>query len=69
VTTDGISPGGDIDLTVYESFLDENGLPKTAGDLTPLFDPAYWRGEIPVWAAMDPKLYGEPQGRNDNANK
>jgi len=70
VTTDGIAPGGDIDLTVYESFLDENGLPKTAGDLTLLFDPAYWRGEIPVWGSMDANLYGEPKGRGgDNAGK
>jgi len=62
VTTNGMSPGGDIDLTVYESFLDKSGLPKTAQDLTPLFNPAYYRGEVPVWANMDAKLYGEPEG-------
>lgn len=59
VTTDGISPGGDITLIVYESFLRENGLPKTAGDLSMFFDPAYYRGEIPVWADLDAELFGE----------
>lgn len=59
VTTDGISPGGDISLVVYESFLREDGIPRTAGDLSLFFDPAYYRGEIPVWADMDPQLYGD----------
>ncbi len=59
VTTDGISPGGDISLVVYESYLREDGIPRTVGDLTPFFNPAYYRGEIPVWADMDPQLYGD----------
>lgn len=58
VTTEGIGPGGDIGLTVYESFLDENGLPKTAEDVSVLFNPAYWRGEVPVWGRLDARLYG-----------
>lgn len=61
ITTDGISPGGDITMTVYESYLREDGMPRTAGDLSGFFDPAYYRGEIPVWMDLEPELLGEPE--------
>lgn len=55
VTTDGIGPGGDVTLVVYDSYLGERGLPRTAGPLAQLglfFDAAYYRGEIPVFTGM-----------------
>ena len=59
VTTNGINPGGDISMIVYESFLEENGFPRTVGKLDMFFNPAYYRGEIPVWGALSPELYGD----------
>ena len=61
VTTNGIGPGGNISLIVYEEYLGENGIPKIPGNLSTLFTEEYWRGEIPVFADMDPKgLLSEP---------
>nr|BBD50153.1 multicopper oxidase [Haliea sp. ETY-M] len=59
ITTNGISPGGDISLIVYESYLLENGFPRTVGDLSLFFDPRYYDGEIPVWADILPDMFGE----------
>ena len=58
VTTDGINPGGDITMIVYESFLGDDGMPRTAHDLSMFFDPAFYRGEVSVWADLMPELYG-----------
>ncbi|MEM7394836.1 MAG: multicopper oxidase domain-containing protein, partial [Verrucomicrobiota bacterium] len=61
VTTNGIGPGGNVSMIVYEEFLGENGIPKTKGDLTTFFTEEYYRGEIPVFSEMDPKgLLSEP---------
>jgi FtsP/CotA-like multicopper oxidase with cupredoxin domain len=62
ITTGGMMPGGDIAAIVYESYLGENGMPKAQGvDLAPYFTEAYWRREVPVWIASDPKgRLGEP---------
>jgi len=51
VTTDGINPGGDITLIAYEDYLDPiSALPKPLGGTFNLyFNPAYYRGEIPVF--------------------
>ncbi|MFP6690375.1 MAG: multicopper oxidase domain-containing protein [Alphaproteobacteria bacterium] len=65
VTTDGIGPGGDLSLVVYESFLAERGLPRTVGgvdDLALFFDPAYYRGELPVFTGMGMHHLNEPGG-------
>ncbi|WP_083561073.1 multicopper oxidase domain-containing protein [Oceanococcus atlanticus] len=59
VTTNGINPGGDVSMIVYESHLQSNGMPKTHGSLEMFFDPAYYRGEIPVWGKLLPHLYGD----------
>ena len=59
VTTNGINPGGDVSMIVYESHLQDNGLPRTHGSLEMFFNPAYYRGEIPVWQHLLPDLYGE----------
>ena len=55
VTNKGISPGGDITAIVYEGFMDpKTGLPRVATSLERYFDPAYYRGEVPVF---DPKIF------------
>ncbi len=58
VTTNGINPGGDISMIVYESHLQPDGMPKTHGRLDMFFNPAYYRGEVPVWEHLAPDLYG-----------
>ena len=61
VTTNGINMGGNIGAIVYEQFLGDNGIPKIAGDLSALFTPEYFRGEVPVFTGMDPEgLLSDP---------
>ena len=55
VTTDGMNPGGDISMIVYEKFLKENGIPETAGDLSLFFTQEYYQRRVPVWSDMDPE--------------
>ncbi len=54
VSNKGISPGGDITTITYEEFVGPDGLPKVATSLDRFFDPAYYRGEIPVF---DPGIF------------
>jgi len=53
-TNNGINPGGDLTVVVYESFKGQDGLPKVATDLGRFFDPGYYRGQIPVF---DPAIF------------
>ena len=53
VTTDGMNPGGDISMIVYEKFLGEDGIPETAGDLSLFFNREYYLRQLPVWADVD----------------
>jgi FtsP/CotA-like multicopper oxidase with cupredoxin domain len=54
VTTDGMYPGGNINLIVYQSFLGENGLPMAHGeDLKPYFTKAFYEKKVPVWITSD----------------
>lgn len=55
VTTDGMNPGGDISMIVYEKFLGDDGIPDTAGDLSLFFSQEYYRRQVPVWGDMDPE--------------
>ena len=55
VTTDGMNPGGDISMIVYEKFLGEDGIPETVGDLSLYFNQEYYRRQLPVWSDMDPE--------------
>jgi FtsP/CotA-like multicopper oxidase with cupredoxin domain len=49
-TTDGMGEGGSISLIVYDSYLAEDGTPKTHGmDLKPYFTKEFWQRKIPVW--------------------
>ncbi len=64
VTTNGIGPGGDVSLVVYESYLGERGLPRTAvpaAQLALYFDPDYYRGLLPVFSGMGMDYLDEPQ--------
>ena len=63
VSNRGINPGGDITTIVYEGYTDEkSGLPKVPGDLSKYFDPAYYRGEIPVFP---PEIFNTSAERYD----
>ncbi len=54
ITTDGISPGGNVAAIVYESFLDENAWPRTQGvDWSSFFTPEYYARQLPVWLSYD----------------
>ena len=53
-TNNGISPGGDITAIVYDGYMESGGLPKVATSLERFFDPAYYRGEVPVF---DPDIF------------
>ena len=61
VTTEGISPGGDITLLTYEEFLGENGNPQTRGvEWDQLFTEEYYDRDVPVWANYDQDgIFGE----------
>lgn len=55
VTSNGIGPGGDVSLVLYEEFVGERGLPQVVGglqSLAPFFSPAYYAGKLPVFAGM-----------------
>ncbi len=62
VTTDGISPGGDISLITYDAYMnDTTAMPEPGnGSWDLFFTEAYYRGEIPVWHRLDmPWLFGQ----------
>ena len=60
ITTDGISPGGNISAIVYAEYLDEEGWPQTRGvSMSTFFDPAYYRKEIPVWQSYAPGMFSD----------
>jgi len=63
VTNKGIAPGGDITAIVYDEFIGPDGMPKTATSLEKYFDPAYYRGEIPV---SDPRIFGSTRADYDH---
>ncbi len=61
ITSDGMSPGGDISLLVYESYLNASGIPKLKEEsLAPFFDKRYYQKKIPVWDnSREPVLLGQ----------
>mgnify|MGYP002149424029 CR=1 FL=1 len=55
VANDGISPGGNVALMVYESMLSPNGLPKIReGALDDVFTSSYYAKEKPLWGKLEP---------------
>lgn len=69
VTTDGISPGGNISAIVYRAFQGADGWPQTRGvSWAPYFDPAYYQRRIPVWQAYDPfGFFADPKADGPGA--
>jgi FtsP/CotA-like multicopper oxidase with cupredoxin domain len=60
VTTDGIGPGGNISAIVYDSYMSEEGWPRTLGvPYDPYFTKAYYRKEVPVWESYAPGLFSD----------
>jgi FtsP/CotA-like multicopper oxidase with cupredoxin domain len=69
VTTDGISPGGNIGMIVYEKYLRENGMPRTAMPLNKFFSEAYYKGKVPYFQNLDRGMFGEhPDYLNSSEN-
>jgi FtsP/CotA-like multicopper oxidase with cupredoxin domain len=62
-TNHGISPGGDTTAIIYDGFTGKNGLPKVATNLARYFDPAYYRGKVPVF---DPSIFHEKTAAADD---
>ena len=70
VTSNGIGPGGDISMVLYEQYVGSKGLPQTVDGLqalAPFFQPAYYKGQIPVFAGMRGNELLEPL-RESNEN-
>ncbi len=50
ITTNGMSPGGNMALLAYQNFLDEKGMPKDHhGGMDEYFSPAYYAKQQPLW--------------------
>ena len=59
VTTDGISPGGNIGMIAYEDYMSENGTPRTAMSIENFFSEAYYEGKVPYFQDLDVNMFGE----------
>ncbi len=61
ITSDGISPGGNISLLVFKPFLDERGMPKIRQQaLSQIFNTNYYAKSQPVWDMAELSgLFGE----------
>jgi len=66
-TTDGINPGGDISMVVYEDRMNETtAMPEHAGSWDLLFTDEYYEGEIPVFADLGmPWIHGDVANASD----
>jgi FtsP/CotA-like multicopper oxidase with cupredoxin domain len=60
-TNNGINPGGDLTAIVYDGFTGPDGLPRVATSLKRFFDPAFYRGDVPVF---DPSIFHTPWGQS-----
>ncbi|MGR6035402.1 MAG: multicopper oxidase domain-containing protein [Candidatus Nitrosoglobus sp.] len=63
MTSDGMFPGGSINLIVYRSYLGENYMPLLHGvDIRPFFSKAFYEGKVPVWTSYDEEgMLGDPE--------
>lgn len=59
VTTDGISPGGNVGMIGYEKYMGGSGVPKTAMSLEKFFSEAYYQGKVPYFQNLDVNMFGE----------
>ncbi|HEX6079128.1 MAG TPA: multicopper oxidase domain-containing protein [Methylomirabilota bacterium] len=62
-TNNGINPGGDLTAIVYDGFMGSDGLPRVATSLARFFDPAFYRGEVPVF---DPSIFHTTRGQYEH---
>lgn len=54
ITSNGMSPGGNIALLVYRQFLNEQGMPKLREQpVSEVFNPNYYEKKQPVWGFGD----------------
>jgi manganese oxidase len=65
ITSDGMFPGGGINLIVYKNFLSESYMPLLHGvDVRPFFSKAFYEREVPVWSSYDiTGMLGDPEVR------
>ncbi len=50
ITSDGMSPGGNIAVLVFKEYLDDEGMPKIRDEaLNKLFNTNYYAKKLPVW--------------------
>ncbi len=63
ITSDGMSPGGNIAMLVFRDFLDQQGMPKVREQpLNQVFNKNYYAKLIPVWGDGNfSKLLGESE--------
>lgn len=50
ITTNGMSPGGNMALLAYQDYLNEQGMPKGHSGMDEFFSPAFYAKEMPLWA-------------------
>jgi FtsP/CotA-like multicopper oxidase with cupredoxin domain len=54
ITTNGMSPGGNVSLIAYKSYLNELGLPKGQGiDISKYFTQEFHQRKLPIWQDLD----------------
>jgi len=60
ITNNGIGPGGNIGAIVYESFLGDDGWPRTFGNsYEQYFSAEYYRRQLPVWHSYSNGFFNE----------
>lgn len=67
ITTDGMSPGGNISMITYQSYLSKEGMPVVAHgiDLSVLFTKEYYQRRLPIWQNLDDAgMLGAPGARS-----
>ncbi len=60
VTTDGISPGGNVAMISYREYLNSKGMPETETNTNRYFSDAYYEGKVPFHGGMDQQAFGYP---------
>lgn len=60
VTTDGISPGGNVAMIAYDSYLKDNGMPDSAVNTSKYFSEQYYEGNVPFFEGLDQQAFGYP---------
>ncbi len=53
ITTNGMSPGGNMALLAYRDYLDEFGMPKGHSGMDEFFSPTFYAKQKPLWAEAE----------------